>query len=184
MAYRSFLWRHENREERSRQRKRERVRKKLRQLGHLPEYKSPLTEQQEKIWNEISNNDFSFWDTIKSKNGHSGGVGINWTKPIIVSDEKRIWMRAKQNAKEGGYDFDLEIDDIVIPELCPYLQVPLLTDYEQRLSPFYYSIDRIDSKKGYVKGNVQIISRLSNTMKSNATLEQLKIFAESIIRRH
>ena len=43
--------------------------------------------------------------------------------------------------------------------------------------PFSPSLDRIDSTKDYVKGNVMIISTLANAMKQNATPEQLKRFS-------
>ena len=36
------------------------------------------------------------------------------------------------------------------------------------------SIDRKDSSKGYVKGNVAIISRRANLLKNNATIAELK----------
>jgi len=45
-------------------------------------------------------------------------------------------------------------------------------------------IDRIDSSKGYIKGNVQVISRKANTMKSNADVATLIKFAEGINRVH
>jgi hypothetical protein len=93
----------------------------------------------------------------------------------------RLLTKAKQRAKEEGLEFDLSHEDIVIPERCPYLDVPLTHELGQGQLPTNSSIDRIDSSKGYVKGNIQIISRLANTMKSNATHEQLLTFAKNVL---
>ena len=41
-------------------------------------------------------------------------------------------------------------------------------------------MDKIIPELGYVKGNVRIISTLANTMKSNATKDQLLTFAKNI----
>jgi UDP-N-acetylenolpyruvoylglucosamine reductase len=40
------------------------------------------------------------------------------------------------------------------------------------------SLDRIDSARGYVPGNVQVVSHKANTMKSNASTEELIAFSE------
>lgn len=42
-------------------------------------------------------------------------------------------------------------------------------------------MDKIIPEKGYVKGNVRVISALANLMKNNATIEQLINFSKNII---
>lgn len=41
-------------------------------------------------------------------------------------------------------------------------------------SPASASIDRKDSTKGYIKGNVTIMSRRANLLKNNATVTELE----------
>ena len=46
------------------------------------------------------------------------------------------------------------------------------------------SLDRIDPLKGYVKGNIQVISTKANTMKNNATQDELVRFAEAVLKMY
>jgi hypothetical protein len=105
---------------------------------------------------------------------------INITKTL----PKLLVERCKRNAKKRGFDFDIYPMDINIPIVCPYLNVPLKYEEKDKDDPFYYSIDRIDNSKGYVTGNVQIISRMANTMKNNASNEQLITFAKNVLEIH
>jgi len=95
--------------------------------------------------------------------------------------EKNIYYRAKESAKKRKIEFNIEPSDILIPSHCPLLDIELSYDKLDSKLDNYYSIDRIDSSKGYVKGNIQVISLLANTMKNKATKEQLKTFAKNIL---
>jgi hypothetical protein len=185
-------WRKENPEKRQEQRKRDKVRASLRKLGILPPPYQEMNDDERKINEDISNNDFSYWDEIKSNNEFK----INEIKKFSkreskdisfwyeLNEGKKIKNRLVSRAKDSKRECDIDISDIEIPEYCPYLNIKLSTDKKDCYNDNYYSIDRIDSSKGYVKGNIQIISRIANTMKNNATIEQLLIFAENIKKLH
>lgn len=98
-----------------------------------------------------------------------------------MSLRKELLRAAKQRALQKGLDFDITIDDIVLPENCPLLGIKLQT-HDYKASGNSYSIDRIDSSKGYIKGNVWVISKRANTLKNNATLEELKTLVTNLER--
>lgn len=85
----------------------------------------------------------------------------------------KLWSSAKRRAKQKGLEFDIEVSDILIPELCPILDIPLFFTEGQK-TPNTPSVDRVDNSKGYIKGNVKVISQKANTLKSSATLEQVR----------
>jgi len=90
-----------------------------------------------------------------------------------------ILTRTRYRAINKGYEFNLEKEDIIIPEYCPILGIPIVLGDKKSYtnSP---SIDRIDNSKGYIKGNIQIISMKANTMKNSASNEELHRFADWI----
>ncbi len=86
---------------------------------------------------------------------------------------------AKRRARQKGLDFSLAVSDLEWPERCPVLDVPL--DYMGRrgkYNPNSPSLDRIIPERGYVKGNVVVISVRANTIKNNATVEELRRIAK------
>ena len=95
-----------------------------------------------------------------------------------------IWSRSKNNAKTKGLEFTIEQKDIQIPTHCPYLNIKLTLELGKGRVESNMSLDRIDSTKGYIKDNIQVISDLANRMKQNATIEQLKTFAKNIDKLH
>lgn len=95
----------------------------------------------------------------------------------------KMYQRAKGRAKSKGLNFTLLLSDITIPEYCPILGIKLECKIGnpggQKCSP---ALDRIDSTEGYTKENVQVISNLANMMKSHATKEEMKKFAEWVLK--
>lgn len=97
------------------------------------------------------------------------------SKAFVLKDRRPgMLYQAKKRAKAKGFEFNLTLDNVVWPEVCPVFGTPFI--YEgakgsaQDTSP---SLDRVDSSKGYVTGNVQVISWLANRIKNDATPEQL-----------
>ena len=84
-----------------------------------------------------------------------------------------LYIIGKMRAKRAGLPFTITKADIVIPELCPVLGIPLArgTRQDHDASP---SIDQIVAGRGYVKGNVLVVSHRANRLKGDATLEELR----------
>jgi len=95
----------------------------------------------------------------------------------------RALLRRIKN-KYHNYDVDLEYLKEVWDNQsnCVYTGVKLqLPKYKGINDPLYTaSIDRIESDKGYVKGNIQFISITSNHAKNSMSHEQMIKFCELI----
>lgn len=91
------------------------------------------------------------------------------------------WKACQIRAKNKGIEFNIEESDIIIPDLCPILEVPFVLGSKDNYE-YTPSIDRIDNSKGYIKGNIQIISKKANSMKNSATFEELTTFCKNILR--
>lgn len=85
---------------------------------------------------------------------------------------KYLWSRAKYRASKSGLDFNIEVEDVVIPTFCPVFGIPLIP-FSGRCSPNVPTIDRIDNTQGYVKGNIIVVSFRANSLKRDATLDEL-----------
>ena len=105
----------------------------------------------------------------------------NWREK---NHEKAILLRAKQRAKQKDFEFNLEAVDIVIPLKCPILDIEIVRNTNSSVKANSPSLDRIDNTKGYVKGNIMVISNKANTMKNNASPEELVKFARWILKTY
>jgi hypothetical protein len=105
------------------------------------------------------------------------------TKWRKTKPERNMWLQARKRAANKGLEFTIDVEDIVLPTVCPYLGIELKVNTGKGFQPDSYSLDRIDSSKGYVKGNIGVISNMANSMKRDATPEQLINFATSVLER-
>lgn len=88
---------------------------------------------------------------------------------------RQMLLNARNRAGKRGLAFDLTEDQIVIPSHCPVLGIELTWEGDRANSP---SLDRLDNSKGYTLENCRMISFRANSLKSDATLEEM----QSIVR--
>lgn len=96
--------------------------------------------------------------------------------------KNRMIKVSRNNSNDENREHTITEEDIVLPEKCPLLGIPLIYLVGKGVNWSAPSLDRKDTSKGYIPGNVWIISRLANTMKSLANTEQLKTFAINILK--
>ena len=80
--------------------------------------------------------------------------------------ERKMFNAAKTRAKKNGLDI------LPLPTKCPVLGI-LLRKGISSSDDNAYSLDRIDNSKGYVPGNVVVMSRRANVIKRDATFQEL-----------
>ena len=87
--------------------------------------------------------------------------------------EKILLKQARKRARKKGLPFSITEKDIVIPDVCPVLDIPLFSG-EGHMIDNSPNLDRIFPEKGYVPGNVRVISQRANRIKSDATVEEMR----------
>ena len=88
----------------------------------------------------------------------------------------------ERTRKQGLPECDLTVGYIesIIPECCPILGIKLEIG-KGTAQPYSPSLDRIEPYLGYVQGNVQVISNRANMMKTDASWDELRAFAEWVL---
>jgi hypothetical protein len=89
----------------------------------------------------------------------------------VCDPRLRMLVNAKHRAKKRGIPFDLTLADLgSVPSVCPALGIPISPLGGRDNRP---EIDRLIPAKGYVRGNVVIISSRANRIKNDGTLAEL-----------
>lgn len=112
-----------------------------------------------------------------------------YLKKKLSNPQYYLWLSAKRRAKEKGLQFTISLSDIVIPDVCPILGIPIFIKHEvatnslKRNNPNSPSLDRIRHELGYTKENIQVISWRANNLKSDATFEEMRLITEFLRKR-
>lgn len=94
--------------------------------------------------------------------------------------EREIYYSAKCRAKKRNLEFSISIGDIIIPKKCPVLGIPIVLNSDGSTVSGSPTLDRIDNSKGYVKGNVCVISHRANSIKRDSTYKELLLIIEYV----
>ena len=97
-----------------------------------------------------------------------------------------VYYAAKKNTVKMGFRSVAELATYILsiaPAKCPVFDKPFAAR-GRGFSNWSPSIDKIDPKKGYVRGNIQIISMLANCMKRNASPKELRTFAKWVLKEN
>jgi transposase len=121
-----------------------------------------------------------FNSTLRAKNTSSCGCRINRKNPDAVW--VRIRCQIESGARLRGLDMNLTNAQLkyVCALPCAYCDSPAMNKLKGRKAGrsttetihSYSGIDRVDSKKGYIPGNVLPCCRFCNRAKSNASLKE------------
>lgn len=127
------------------------------------------------------------------------GINSNLAKRMIarcgsyISSESPVYKQAGVIiAKAKREKIKVEFETIahlalylqeITPKRCPVFGFKFQISNKGPL-PNSPSADRIDPKKGYVPGNIQVVSMLANRMKRDATPKELKQFARWVLEEH
>lgn len=89
----------------------------------------------------------------------------------------RVWRSAKNGARARKIEFDISVIDVqrAWPKdnKCPVFGTDLVFE-KGRNKNFSPSLDRLDASRGYVKGNIALISWRANNIKGNATVDEVQ----------
>ena len=89
--------------------------------------------------------------------------------------EYLMWARAKYRARRSNLPFCIEPSDITIPVRCPLFGILLRHNHghygRYDDSP---SLDRMIPGKGYVKGNIRVISNKANRLRGDGDIDELR----------
>lgn len=111
----------------------------------------------------------------------------NWLNKLTTA--KYLHNLAKKRSKRKGREFTITVEDVeaVMTDTCPLLNIPIkrypITGVGgYRAQDDAISLDRLNSSKGYIPGNIIVCSWRANNLMSNSTPNELLLLATNFHR--
>lgn len=134
-------------------------------------------------YRQINRLDYNKNYMIKLRSENKDGVNKRKRMYYIKMDiSKKLYQQCKNRAIRKNIEFTININDIIIPNKCPYLNTEFIVGVKNNYE-YTHSLDRIDNSKGYIPGNVEVVTKKANSMKNGATKEELILFAKNILKK-
>lgn len=129
----------------------------------LDRNKIPVTQvKRAKAQKELHNRMFSKWGAKWQDK--------EWRKSAVYEAMRQKFRSKKHN--NSKHEWNLNFGDLTFPTHCPILGIELDYFAEEKYQENSPSFDRVDSSKGYVTGNVVIVSWRANRIKNDGTAEE------------
>ena len=99
-------------------------------------------------------------------------------KTISDIEVAKKMINLQQSAISRNIEFDLSFETVkslLLRTHCFYTGIKFEDD-----GKFSFSVDRVDSKKGYIEGNVVACSIDINSKKSNLTIDEINLIYQKI----
>lgn len=108
-----------------------------------------------------------------------------WGKLQLNNEDRkvsRLLVTARQRSRRDNLEYNLwPIDLQPLPKVCPVFGIALsYNGHRGQNYENWATIDRIDNSKGYVKGNVAVISYKANMYKAHGTALDHRLIADYI----
>lgn len=118
-----------------------------------------------------------FYRRFDQKGPNARRSRCRWCFMAGKDKAKKLYTALKSRCKIDGVEFNLTPEDMASPDVCPVLGIPLSHGWNGRERGYRDSspsVDRLDGARGYVKGNVVVVSHRANRLRSDGTLDELR----------
>lgn len=140
----------------------------------MSETPKEIARKKKREYYRVNWDKYAAWrETYKHKKRE---LNRRWNAAVSI-EQKMIWS-ARRRAKNKNLEFSITAEDIVIPQTCPLLNIPLFKS--AKTSANSPTLDRKDSSLGYIKNNIWVISHKANSAKNNLSITDLELLVKNL----